>query len=560
MDALLNLTATASTEVLVGDPTVGVPDIYGPYGIYALYTGVALLVWLVSYLVVIKLEVRPPTAHDGLSFSQPDTVSRVISIHSLFFALLCVLTPPVDVYVSTTRHLNQAKAIGIFYNVLFVVLLLVSFLLSPFAYFYAKQSEIHHITRYSTSQRVVSALKRTACFLCFMLILILIVLVVVLCGKPKGGDVAWLKPLLDLQTDTTLTLHVFLGLVLAIGTILWVWLGCRAMANIPVDGLIRPRRSDATALSYLLEEIELESHSVERARQNVMRKYSAAAGGLAISELDQARLKELQKRDDVLLERRRVFAKQAKTWLCCTSLVWRMPIGVGLLLVSIVIVLSLLLTSVDRLVHSSYQAGLSHHLSSLMYMLGFTLDVPAIPNPVDLLLVLSSKVFPLDYAIFAFCFLYIFVLSLVWLGRHGFQFLCFRIDRLHYHNTSPSTLVLTTLSMIYLALIGLFSLPTLAPQYAAFGHQQFTKNGTVLPCSLNATADPLVTSCMATQLSQIYNGFAGSVPLVGTAFVVAQLTFALAFVPFLIQAFVMTADGLASDDDDDPKRESLLKR
>ncbi|RHY99195.1 hypothetical protein DYB35_011782 [Aphanomyces astaci] len=509
-------------DTLSADLAGALPDVFGTYGIYGLYAGVGVLVWLVSYLVVISLEIRPLAAHEGLVSSQPDTVSRIMSISSLFFALLCVLTPPVDVYVATTHHLNQAKAIGTFYNVLFVVLLLYSFLLSPFAYFYAKQSEIHHITRYSTSQRVASALKRTACFLCFMLILILVVLVIVVGGKPKTSDIDWLKPLLDLQTDATLTLHVFLGLVLSMGMILWIWLGCRAMATVPVDGFLRPRHNDRAAMSYLMEEIELEAHSIERARQAVLRKFTVTG---VMSDVDQARLEELKSRDQVLLERRRVFAKQSKKWLCCTSLVWRLPIGIVLMLVSILIVVSLLLTSIDRLLHSTYKSG---------------------------------NIFPLDYAIFATCFLYIFVVSFVWLGRRGFQFLCFRIDRLHRHHTSPSTLVLTTLSMVYLALVGLFSLPTLAPQYTAFGHQQFTINGTTLPCSFNATTAD--TTCKASQLAQIYNGFAVSVPLAGTAFVVAQVLCALVFVPFVIQAYLLTDDRPTDSPADDPKREALLKR
>ncbi|RHY02415.1 hypothetical protein DYB25_003154 [Aphanomyces astaci] len=529
-------------DTLSADLAGALPDVFGTYGIYGLYAGVGVLVWLVSYLVVISLEIRPLAAHEGLVSSQPDTVSRIMSISSLFFALLCVLTPPVDVYVATTHHLNQAKAIGTFYNVLFVVLLLYSFLLSPFAYFYAKQSEIHHITRYSTSQRVASALKRTACFLCFMLILILVVLVIVVGGKPKTSDIDWLKPLLDLQTDATLTLHVFLGLVLSMGMILWIWLGCRAMATVPVDGFLRPRHNDRAALSYLMEEIELEAHSIERARQAVLRKFTVTG---VMSDVDQARLDELKSRDQVLLERRRVFAKQSKKWLCCTSLVWRLPIGIVLMLVSILIVVSLLLTPLLQIRTNTIPTG-------------FVIDHPSLPNPIDIVLVLASQIFPLDYAIFATCFLYIFVVSFVWLGRRGFQFLCFRIDRLHRHHTSPSTLVLTTLSMVYLALVGLFSLPTLAPQYTAFGHQQFTINGTTLPCSFNATTAD--TTCKASQLAQIYNGFAVSVPLAGTAFVVAQVLCALVFVPFVIQAYLLTDDRPTDGPADDPKREALLKR
>ncbi|OQR85055.1 hypothetical protein ACHHYP_12431 [Achlya hypogyna] len=524
------------------DMTRDLPDIYGVYGIYGLYAGVALFLWVVSYVVVRKLEMRRTPVNEGLVFSQPDRLSRIMSILSLFLAFLCIFTPPVDIYVTTTRHLNQAKAMGIIYNVLLVSLLLFSLLLSPFAFFYAKQTEIKHITRASTSRRVAAALKRTGCFLCFMLVLVVIVLIIVLCGKPKA-DIDWLKPLLHLNDDATLVFRVFLGLVLCIGTVLWIWLACRAIATFPVDGLLRPRRHDRAALSYLMEEIELETHAVERSRQQVMRKYPSSESNMSAS--DRVRLEELKKRDQVLLDRRRVFAKQSKQWVCCTSMVWRIPIGALFMLLSLLIVFSLLLSAIDKLMHAHYDSG-------------FVLDTPQIPNPIDLVLVLSSQVFPLDYALFACFFFYIFVASFVWLSRHGFKFLCFRMDRLQRQNTSSSTLILATLAMIYLSLMGLFSLPTLAPQYATFGHQTFTNTttGETRPCSLHlSTVVP--EACATTQLARIFDGFAGGVPMVGAAFVVAQCVFAFFFFPFVIQAYIMTEDRDTAADD--PKRESLLR-
>ncbi|KDO35036.1 hypothetical protein SPRG_01100 [Saprolegnia parasitica CBS 223.65] len=518
-------------------------DVYGTYGIYALYAGVALFLYVLSYLIVTKLEVRPTPASEGLVFSQPDKLSRIMSILSLFFALLCIFTPPVDVYVTTTRHLNQAKAMGIVYDVLLVMLLNFSLLFSPFAFFYAKQSEIQHITRATASRRVVAALKRTACFLCFMLILVTIVLIVVLCGKPRA-DLDWLKPLLHLDDDATLVFRVFLGLVLCIGSVLWIWLAGRAIASIPVDGLLRPRRHDRAALSYLMEEIELETHAVERSRQTVMRKYTSSDSTMSASDRD--RLEELKKRDQVLLDRRRVFAKQRTQWVCCTSMVWRVPIGALLMVISLLIVFSLLLTTIDKLMHGQYDAG-------------FVLETPQLPNPIDLVLVLSSKVFPLDYALFACFFFYIFVSAFLWLSRHGFKFLCFRMDRLQRRNTAPSTLILATLAMIYLSLMGLFSLLTLAPQYATFGHQTFTNatTGETHPCTLHASS-LLPEACATTQLARIFDGFAGGVPMVGAAFVFAQGAFALLFFPFVIQAYLLTTE--PEDASDDPKRESLLNR
>jgi len=231
---------------------------------------------------------------------------------------------------------------------------------------------------------------------------------------------------------------------------------------------------------------------------------------------------------------------------------WKIPIGVALMILSLLIVVSMLITSIDKMAHSSFERG-------------FLLNEPKLPNPMDLLLVLASRVFPLDYVVFAVLFLYLFSISLVVLKRHGLQFLCFRLGRLQPRLTSAATMTMLCLVLMQLAMVGLFSLLTLAPQYATFGHQMFADaSGRVVPCTLEEAANAaaaaaksggLPTHCRMTQLARFYNALAVELPMFGTAFFVGQLLFAAAFVPWIAHAYCMAKQ---LDDPVDPKRQRLL--
>ncbi|TYZ69149.1 hypothetical protein PybrP1_009272 [[Pythium] brassicae (nom. inval.)] len=93
---------------------------------------------------------------------------------------------------------------------------------------------------------------------------------------------------------------------------------------------------------------------------------------------------------------------------------------------------------------------------------------PEVPDR-DALLVLASRVFPLDYTLFGVLFLYVFLVAFVALTSHGARFLCFRINRRQPRLMSSFTMVVVSLMIIYLASVELFNTLTLAPQTTMFG-------------------------------------------------------------------------------------------
>ncbi|TYZ64461.1 hypothetical protein PybrP1_001721 [[Pythium] brassicae (nom. inval.)] len=531
--------------------------------VWLVYASVALLLLALSVWVVLYFQPRrAPTASlpalaatSTLSAAPLQVSSRFVSAicaSALYLSLICLFTPPVDVYVLENAlpavPASAQAALHVLYQVYFAALASYSFLGAPLVYNYAKQTEIAHLTmRFAAKQRFLAALKRTACFFLGFSLVLVMAMVILLCGKPVSSDVEWLKPLLKISSDLEMLLRLLIGILVLFGLYLWVAVASRGLASVPVVGLLiedHGNDENRTTFQDLLHENAMETQATAQTKDTILRRYATAQ---ALSVADQDRLQQLKLREQILADRRGVLDANLQQFTLGTRLAcWKRPIGAALLLLSLLSVASLLLTSVDKLLHSSFARG-------------FLLNQPVLPNPVDALLVLASRVFPLDYVLFGVLFLYVFLVAFVVLTRHGARFLCFRMDRLQPRLTSSSTMVVVSLVMIYLAIVGLFSTLTLAPQYATFGHQAFvdTATGRVVPCTLAEAAAAATTQsphCRMTQLAHFYNTLAANVPLFGAAFFVGQLLFVLAFVPWLAHAVAM-ARALP---DPDPKRERLL--
>lgn len=95
---------------------------------------------------------------------------------------------------------------------------------------------------------------------------------------------------------------------------------------------------------------------------------------------------------------------------------FRVIIGVALLVLSILILISLLTTSLDRLLHS--KCGLN---------CGYVLDDMNYNNYMDVLLLLSSKYFHLDYLLFALINIYVLICSIYGFVKLGVKFLIFNV-------------------------------------------------------------------------------------------------------------------------------------
>lgn len=96
---------------------------------------------------------------------------------------------------------------------------------------------------------------------------------------------------------------------------------------------------------------------------------------------------------------------------------FRVIIGVSFLLITLFIFVSLLVTSLDRLLHS--KCGLN---------CGYVLDDMNFTNYLDLLLLYSSKYLHLDYLLFAIINIYVFMCSIYGFVKLGVKFFFFTVN------------------------------------------------------------------------------------------------------------------------------------
>ncbi|RLN74582.1 hypothetical protein BBJ28_00014683, partial [Nothophytophthora sp. Chile5] len=462
--------------------------------VWLLYASVAAVLLLLSAAIVLYAQPKHGASSSLAAFAGTSTLSAApltvssrfvngVCILALYLSLLCLFTAPVDVYLleNALPHVPaNVRALKVLYQVYFAALALYSFVGAPLVYNYAKQTEIAHLTlRFSARERLYAALKRTACFLLGVSLLLVMVTVVLLCGKPASSDIDWLRPLLKFSSDLETLLRLAVGILALTGMYLWLFVCSRGLASVPLVGLLMEDHSvdeNRSTFEDLLQENALEAQATTQTRETILHRYAAEQ---KMSGADKERLAQIKTREELLRERREVLDANLRRFALSGKLVcWKIPFGVMLMLMSLVVVISMLITSVDKMANSSFQRG-------------FLLNAPEFPNPMDLLLVLASRVFPLDYVVFAVLFVYLFVVSLLILKRHGLQFLCFRLGRLQPRLTTAATMTLVSLVMMQLAMVGLFALLTLAPQYATFGHQVFADaaTGRVTPCTLEEAAN-----------------------------------------------------------------------
>jgi LMBR1 domain-containing protein 1 len=328
-----------------------------------------------------------------------------------------------------------------------------------------------------------------------------------------------------------------MGILVLLGFYLWITICSRGLASVPLVGFLMETTTEEEKeieiekihqmkiFQELLKENTLEKQATIQTRETILLKY-LHTNHQAMSLADQNRIEQLKQREQILNERRQVLLKTTSCNNNSTTSRWwftiKKTIGICFLFFSLLIVVSIGLTNL--------------HLM----------------NPIDFLLVKSSSFFPMDYFVFGFFFLYFFCVSFMILQRHRIVFIQ---KKLVPRRTSSSTMTLITIVLIYLSMVGLFSLLTLAPQYTTFGDQKYFDHDKKkwLPCTLFLSKKS-PSSCHISQLAQFYTSLTVTFPMLDTLFYIGQWCFAFSFFPWLFHTYSM----LKPLPDPDPKAASLL--
>ena len=98
---------------------------------------------------------------------------------------------------------------------------------------------------------------------------------------------------------------------------------------------------------------------------------------------------------------------------------FQLAIGVFLGLLSLLLAVSLVLTNIDRALHSSLSNGYSLQNSSL-------------PNPLDLALIAAQAIFPLDYILYTALVVFLVSCSTAGLTSLGIRCCCLALYKIRF--------------------------------------------------------------------------------------------------------------------------------
>ncbi|XP_045160510.2 probable lysosomal cobalamin transporter [Mercenaria mercenaria] len=486
--------------------------------------------------------------------------TTLCAILALSVTLMTTALIPVDVFLvsfmkssdgtfsewakdNETRHsVEQSVLVG--YYTMYGLITFCMFLLLPFMYFFYEERE----DDVTCKSRCCGALKYSVVFLIVIFVLLLIGALVhtkkIPMKNQNSTDWEKLEALFDMESNwIENSLSFVISILSLIGMLALFTYTAYGMAILPID-LIRGSRNVRG------EKMDVQSRrSDNRERiQAIKNKYS---GGRSMSSRDASRVSDLEE-SEALMERQERHLEARDT--CCQKcwLIFRpfaIVFGILLILVAVLVFLSLLLTNIDKTMHS------------LGPKLGYALPKATLPNPVDIVLVYCQKVFPLDYILFAALVLYLVISSMAGIRNIGIWFFCLRMYKIRPRRTRPQGILMMCMILMFIQLGINIILYELTPQYSSYGSQHFkVSNSTqVEECSTNQGED----ECVITRMSLLLTRFFYKMWFFGAAYYWCTWSFLL----FILIGFLVAVckksksaiDGEVESDDFDDSDEELIQ-
>jgi len=281
---------------------------------------------------------------------------------------------------------------------------------------------------------------------------------------------------------------------------------------------------------------------------------------------DRRELESLVREERTLVRRERLAAESSgeghnvfyRIWLKLEAIFRPLKLlgGLLLLVISLIIFASMLITCIDKIKNSVC----GRHCG---YLLGHT----KIFNPINWLMILTSKIFPIDYIIFLLLTLLFFAASVVGVATIGIRFLWITLFKIRKGHTSPNAMLMATVMLTLMTLALNYALAMIvAPQYATFGAQKFcdrpshhpdqqpdcsNHHKAVKSCSERADNPLANLVCTPSVLSTFLNRITANFPFLGLIDFWAQFAFLGIFlVVFVVMLFrVPKLDEEEMDDD-----------
>ncbi|CAO3678345.1 unnamed protein product [Rhizopus stolonifer] len=421
------------------------------------------------------------------------------------------------------------------YYIVYGFITVFCFFLIPFAYFFYEEYDEDQCLK----DRTYGALKYTSFFVVISNLLLIFGLFLKPTTKPPKIDLDWFKKLLT-ENYGEKSISFILACLIFLGMLVFIGYTAPGLSLLPMD-LIKGRKG-----------LEEEGENVEnmlivaKERQRAIRiRY----GNKSLPTKEQNELERLVDEERVLSRRQKNIQQSKQSTFHKISSIFRpfkFILGVTLLCITLVIVVSIFMTIVDKIANAICGS-----------QCGYVINHPNLFNPINFIFVKLSKMFLMDYVFMVGLIIYFFLATLSGIIHVGIRFLWINLYSIRKGATAPQALlvsaVLLTLSLLAL---NYTMTTTVAPGYAHFGSQVYcnqTMGGErdcsenkekIVPCDIYGPTDICTPTVSSTMIDKIIV----NTPFFGLFFYYSQWVFLAIFsLGFLVSLFKRQRDNIQED-------------
>ncbi|NWU78860.1 LMBD1 protein, partial [Onychorhynchus coronatus] len=419
---------------------------------------------------------------------ESEVISTITAIFALAVALITSALLPVDIFLvsymknqngtfkiwadaNVSRQIEDTVLYG--YYTLYSIILFCVFLWIPFVYFYYEEKEDDDG---NTCSQVKTALKYTLGFITICAVLLLIGAFVPLDIPNKKNSTEWEKVKLlfeEFGSSHGLTALSFsISSLTVIGMLAAITYTAYGMSALPLN-LIK----GTTSAAY--ERLE-NTEGIEEVEQHLLRIKSKCRDGRPLSSRDRRTLKQLEERLRTLRRRERHLESIEKSWwtkFCEAIRPLKIVWGVFFIIVALLFTVSLFLSNLDKALHS---AGFDS---------GFIILGTNLTNPLNMLLPVLQRVFPLDYILITTIVMYFIFTSMAGIRNMGIWFFWIRLYKIRRGKTRPQALLFLCMILLLIVLHTSYMIYSLAPQYVMYGSQKYLVQVRSIEATYNQLGD-----------------------------------------------------------------------
>ncbi|KAI9254738.1 hypothetical protein EDC94DRAFT_618290 [Helicostylum pulchrum] len=474
--------------------------------------------------------------------------ATIVAMVAITLILATVALQPIDVFlVSSTvdSHTGLKKnwadadtvywmtfTVQVMYYVFYGLIVASCFFVIPYTYFYYEEYEAQGQTK---SERRHLAFKYALFFITICGLLFFFGLFLKPNILPPHIDLEWFKNLLTESNGAKAFWFVVACLFLP-GMVVFIVYTAPGLSILPFYLIKGKSKIDAE-----YDEIHHRLALVRERQQLIESKYSGS-DELPLDAHDYRTLENLNDEERILVRRLNGIEQDKANFLqrlvkLCKP--FKVLIGVILIICTMLVMVSILMTSVDKL-----------SFSVCGRKCGYIISQTRLFNPVNLIFVQLQKLFPLDYMFMVGIVIYFLLATMMGIIQIGVRFLWVTLYRIRKGSTAPQGLLFSAILLTFGLLALTYSITSVvAPGYAHYGSQVYcnhTERGSrdcsvvvdmIVPCDIYAPLE----ICTPTVSSTLIDRITLNTPIFGFIFYYSQWAFLLVFTfGFLISLFKST--------------------